>query len=100
MRIMKEMVEVVNKSPTLNKLETSPVINPDTRFGLGKESDLSYVCQNQELSLPHPDYLNLVREQKERNYTKEQLLSAVQVSYARFEDLRPRPILLYTSYNF
>ena len=55
MRMMKEIVEVVNDNNSL--------------------------CQNPSLDLPQPDYLSIVRHQNDKNdYTKEQLLSAVQVS--------------------
>ncbi len=54
MRMMKEIVEVVNDNNAF---------------------------QNPSLDLPQPDYLSIVKEQKDKNdYTKEQLLSAVQVS--------------------
>ena len=79
MKVMKEMVEVVNKHPknidefTLDNLEDSN-LKPKPS-GIPSQS-----CQAEAMNLPNPEYLNLVREQKDRNnYTKEHLLSAVQV---------------------
>ena len=90
MRIMKEMVEVVNKSPQLmdefghsvDKQDMLPAATQEPTLANGMESNnTSNTCQNPGLILLDPDYLSLVREQKESNYyTKEQLLSAVQVS--------------------
>ena len=81
MKVMKEMVEVVNKNPknihefSLDNLEDSNLQTQGQNNGTPSQS-----CQTQDMNLPNPEYLNLVREQKDRNsYTKEQLLSAVQV---------------------
>ena len=77
MKVMKEMVEVVNKSP--NHIDDKEVLDNSNRSPLGNVNNPS---QTSKITLPNPDYSNLVREQKDRNYyTKEQLLSAVQVSY-------------------
>ena len=70
MKVMKEMVEVVNENP--KHINESGGIS---------DNDQSQTCQTEGIVLPNPEYLNLVREQKDRNdYTKEQLLSAVHVS--------------------
>ena len=81
MKVMKEMVEVVNKNPknihefSLDNLEDSNLKTQGQNNGTPSQS-----CQPQDMNLPNPEYLNLVREQKDKNnYTKEQLLSAVQV---------------------
>ena len=92
MKFMKEMVEVVNKNPkhiddlgglSLEHSDISHLNNSGAQLGHGKDSgNQSQTCQPQGIILPNPEYLGLVREQKDRNYyTKEQLLSAVQVSY-------------------
>ena len=79
MKVMKEMVEVVNKNP--KNIDELALGNADDLKNLdGSNRDPSQSCQTQEMNLPNPEYLNLVREQKDKNnYTKEQLLSAVQV---------------------
>ena len=86
MKVMKEMVEVVNKNPknihefSLDNLEDSNLKTQGQNNGTPSQS-----CQTQDMNLPNPEYLNLVREQKDRNnYTKEQLLSAVQVQKTFF----------------
>ena len=83
MKVMKEMVDVVNKNPknihefSLDNLEDSNLKSQGQNNGTPSQS-----CQTQDMNLPNPEYLNLVREQKDRNnYTKEQLLSAVQVQF-------------------
>ena len=83
MKVMKEMVDVVNKNPknihefSLDNLEDSNLKTQGQNNGTPSQS-----CQTQDMNLPNPEYLNLVREQKDRNnYTKEQLLSAVQVQF-------------------
>ena len=79
MKVMKEMVEVVNKNP--KNIDELALGNVDDLKNLDDSNrDPSQSCQTQEMNLPNPEYLNLVREQKDKNnYTKEQLLSAVQV---------------------
>ena len=79
MKVMKEMVEVVNKNP--KNIDELALGNADDLKNLDDSNRTpSQSCQTQEMNLPNPEYLNLVREQKDKNnYTKEQLLSAVQV---------------------
>ena len=84
MKVMKEMVDVVHKNPKhLDELGEFSMDNSDnsTPKNLGVNNGSPFQqCQTQGMDLPNPEYLNLVREQKDRNnYTKEQLLSAVQV---------------------
>ena len=84
MKVMKEMVDVVHKNPKhMDELGGLSLDNSDlsTPKNIGVNSGTpSQQCQIQGMDLPNPEYLNLVREQKDRNnYTKEQLLSAVQV---------------------
>ena len=91
MKVMKEMVEVVNKNPkNIEDLGGDPIDIADVATGsnINKQGELnkdgsrpSQTCQNEGISLPNPEYLTLVREHKDKNdYTKEQLLNAVQVS--------------------
>ena len=89
MKVMKEMVEVVNKNPkNIEDLGGDPIDIADVATGsnINKQGELNkngsqQTCQNEGISLPNPEYLTLVREHKDKNdYTKEQLLNAVQVS--------------------
>ena len=89
MKVMKEMVEVVNKNPkNIEDLGGDPIDITDVATGgnINKQGELNkggsqQTCQNEGISLPNPEYLTLVREHKDKNdYTKEQLLNAVQVS--------------------
>ena len=78
MKVMKEMVEVVNKNP--KNIDELALGNAEDLNLKNFDENPSQPCQTQEMNLPNPEYLNLVREQKDKNnYTKEQLLSAVQV---------------------
>ena len=78
MKVMKEMVEVVNKNP--KNIDELALGNAEDLNLKNFDENPSQTCQTQEMNLPNPEYLNLVREQKDKNnYTKEQLLSAVQV---------------------
>ena len=81
MKVMKEMVEVVNKNPkNIDELALGNAEDLNLKNLDDSNRDPSQSCQTQEMNLPNPEYLNLVREQKDKNnYTKEQLLSAVQV---------------------
>ena len=89
MKVMKEMVEVVNKNPKhINELG-GPSNNEAQPGYVNRGGDQSQTCQNEGIVLPNPEYLNLVREQKDRNdYTKEQLLSAVHVSQIYYNTSR------------
>ena len=89
MKVMKEMVEVVNKNPkNIEDLGGDPIDIADVATGSNsnKQGELNkdgsqQTYQNEGISLPNPEYLTLVREHKDKNdYTKEQLLNAVQVS--------------------
>ena len=91
MNVMKEMVEVVNKNPkNIEDLGGDSIDIADVASGssINKQGEInkdgrspSQTCQNEVISLPNPEYLTLVREHKDKNdYTKEQLLNAVQVS--------------------
>ena len=84
MKVMKEMVEVVNKNPNqINELEGLSLEN-STISPLNKANNPPQACQTHGIILPIPDYSSLVKEQKDRNYyTKEQLLNAVQVSFIK-----------------
>ena len=78
MKVMKEMVEVVNKNP--KNIDELALGNAEDLNLKNFDENPSQPCQTQEMNLPNPEYLSLVREQKDKNnYTKEQLLSAVQV---------------------
>ena len=78
MKVMKEMVEVVNKNP--KNIDELALGNAEDLNLKNLDVNSSQPCQTQEMNLPNPEYLSLVREQKDKNnYTKEQLLSAVQV---------------------
>ena len=91
MKVMKEMVEVVNKNPkNIEDLGGDPIDITDVATGnnINKQGEMnkdgsspSQTCQNEGITLPNAEYLTLVREHKDKNdYTKEQLLNAVQVS--------------------
>ena len=91
MKVMKEMVEVVNKNPkNIEDLGGDPIDIADVATGnnINKQGEMnkdgsspSQTCQNEGITLPNAEYLTLVREHKDKNdYTKEQLLNAVQVS--------------------
>ena len=103
MKVMKEMVDVVNKNPTHMdecggfSFDSSDKSTPKT---LGANNGTpSQQCPTQEMDLPNPEYLNLVREQKDRNsYTKEQLLSAVQVRKRSFGNTGTNVVYLYTNF--
>ena len=78
MKVMKEMIEVVNKNP--KNIDELALGNAEDLNLKNFDENPSQPCQTQEMNLPNPEYLSLVREQKDKNnYTKEQLLSAVQV---------------------
>ena len=109
MNVMKEMVEVVNKNPkNIEDLGGDSMDIADVASGsnINKQGDINkdgssppQTCQNEVISLPNPEYLTLVREHKDKNdYTKEQLLNAVQVS-KYYIDSKDQSFIIYIVNN-
>ena len=109
MKVMKEMVEVVNKNPkNIEDLGGDPIDIADVATGsnINKQGEFnkdgsspSQTCQTEGISLPNPEYLTLVKEHKDKNdYTKEQLLNAVQVSNY-YIDSKDQSFIIYIMYN-
>ena len=76
MKVMKEMVEVVNKNPkNIEDLGGDPIDIADVATGsnINKQGEFnkdgsspSQTCQNEGISLPNPEYLTLVKEHKDK----------------------------------
>ena len=85
MKVMKEMVEVVNKNPkNIEDLGGDPIDIADAATGsnINKQGELnkdgpSQTCQNEGISLPNPEYLTLVKENKDKNFSYKDLVNKI-----------------------